>query len=374
MNHSALDRSQLPDHASEHDDRALPIDRVGIRGLRYPIRVLDKNHTTQHTVADLGLYVGLPQEFKGTHMSRFIEVLNSVRGELTIRNLPEVLKTIQRSLEADNAYLDASFSYFIEKEAPVSRARSLMEYPCRFTASAQGSHTDFVLSVSVPVKSLCPCSKAISERGAHNQRSIVDVSIRSRGFVWIEDVVTAVEAVASAPVYALLKREDEKYVTEQAYDNPKFAEDLVRDAVLKLRALDKVTWLKVSVENQESIHNHQAYAEIEWSEGEDIPQQEKPAQTNDIEPFDFGAWLKSSRQSRRLSQSDLATSAGMTASYLSRIESGDRQPSSDHLNGLATALGLDPVNLHLRAGLIPPEILVRIQRSPETIRQAYDVS
>jgi GTP cyclohydrolase I len=261
-------RSELPDHASDADERALDIDRVGIKGLSYPIMVWDRTNTVQHTVGTLALTVGLPRRFKGTHMSRFVEILHEKRGEMSSRKLPELLAEIQRRLHADDAHVRVEFPYFLEKKAPVSGVASLMDYACTFDASRHGDRFDFVLGVRVPVKSLCPCSKAVSERGAHNQRSLVEVRLRSTDHVWIEQVVEAVERCASSPLYALLKREDEKYVTELAYDNPRFVEDLVRDVVLAVRALPGVHWLAVSAENLESIHNHSAYAEITWSAGD----------------------------------------------------------------------------------------------------------
>ena len=256
-------RETLPDHASEADPRGLPIDRVGIEELSYPVQVLDRSQQWQHTVAEIALSVRLPQHFKGTHMSRFVEVLNSVHGEMTFRNLPEILGAVQRRLEADEAHISMRFPYFMTRVAPVSGARSLMEYRCSFEGTKNGPDADFILGVEVPVTSLCPCSKAISERGAHNQRSTVQVWLKTTEFVWIEDIIEAVEGVASAPLYALLKREDEKYVTEQAYDNPKFRGS-VRDAVIALRQLPGVHWLQAKASNQESIHNH-AVASIAWS-------------------------------------------------------------------------------------------------------------
>ena len=174
-------RRDLPDHASATDDRGLPIDRVGIRGLTYPIRVLDRNHEAQATVAEIGLYVSLPADQKGTHMSRLVEVLHSIRGELTIRNMPAVLAEIQRRLQTDDAFMDVAFPYFIEKQAPVSGVPSLMSYRCAFHGARRGEQSDFVLEVKVPVKTLCPCSKAISERGAHNQRVGLAVGAGSGG-------------------------------------------------------------------------------------------------------------------------------------------------------------------------------------------------
>jgi GTP cyclohydrolase I len=258
-------RDKLPDHASEADHRRVAIDRVGVKGLTYPITVWDQHHQVQHTVAKVNMYVALPQDFKGTHMSRFVEVLNARRGEITLSNMGDILQHIQDRLESHEVHLELSFPYFIEKKAPVSGVPSLMDYQCAFRATRVGDTMDFVLEVTVPVKSLCPCSKSISDYGAHNQRSLVTVAVRSTEMVWIEDLVHAVEACGSAPLYALLKREDEKYVTELAYDNPKFVEDLVRDVLISTRELPGVVWVSVAADNQESIHNHSAYAELEWT-------------------------------------------------------------------------------------------------------------
>lgn len=366
----------LPDHASERDERALAIDKVGIKDLAYPIDVLDRNNEVQHTVARVNLYVSLPHEFKGTHMSRFIEVLNARRGEMTIRNMPSILGDIQRRLEADDAHIELSFPYFISKRAPVSGVESLMEYGCTFRASKRGPHVDFVLAVRVPVKSLCPCSKAISERGAHNQRSLVDVEIRSADFVWIEDVVAAVERCASAPLFALLKREDEKYITELAYDNPKFVEDLVRDTVIELRNLPEVRWLRVSAENQESIHNHSAFAQIEWSaENERASQQilQFPALADQEAEIGFGAWLRQLRAARGFSQQEFADHLGVSAAHVSRVESDDKHLSNQCLERAASLLGVDPLELSLRAGVVPPSVLDILRRRPAAFRAWVDV-
>ena len=259
------DRDRLPDCAAEPDARSLPIDQVGISSLRAPIVVWDKARRQQSTVASLSMSVGLPAEVKGTHMSRFVEVLGDYRGELSLRTVPDLLAAVQRRLGARDAYLSAAFPYFLERRAPVSGAVSLMDYDCRFEAGLRGDVLDFVLGVRVPVTTLCPCSKSISDYGAHNQRGLVDVRLRFEGMVWIEDVVEAVEGCASAPLYALLKREDEKHLTERAYENPRFVEDLLREVVLALRALPGVRWLEVRAENLESIHNHSAWGRLTWS-------------------------------------------------------------------------------------------------------------
>jgi GTP cyclohydrolase I len=361
--------NDLPDHAAEHDDRAIAIDRVGIKDLSYPIQVLDRSCQVQHTVARVNLYVSLPHHFKGTHMSRFIEVLNARRGEVTIRNMPSILTDIQQRLEADDAHIELTFPYFVSKRAPVSGVESLMEYLCTFKASKRGPHVDFILGVRIPVKSLCPCSKAISDRGAHNQRSLVDVEIRSTEFVWIEDVVSAVESCASAPLFALLKREDEKYVTELAYDNPKFVEDLVRDAIIALRKFDGVRWLRVSAENQESIHNHSAYAQIEWSAEEHGALQEplRFTERTEAEDLAFGPWLKQRRAARGFTQQDLADHLSISAAHLSRAESGEKRLSSDAIERAAELLGLDPVEVSLRAGLVPADLLNVMSRHPQDL-------
>lgn len=373
MNHCQDEQAtlfgELPDHAAERDHRALAIDKVGIKDLSYPIQVLDQSNQVQHTIARVNLYVSLPHHFKGTHMSRFIEVLNARRGEITIRNMPELLTSIQRRLEAEDAHIELSFPYFLSKRAPVSGVESLMEYLCSFKASKRGPHVDFVLGVRVPVKSLCPCSKSISERGAHNQRSLVDVEIRSSEFLWIEDVVAAVERCASAPLYALLKREDEKYVTELAYDNPKFVEDLVRDVVIALRGLAGVRWLRVAAENQESIHNHSAYAEIEWSAEEEEAHQATLPFTPRAEPEDgpFGGWLKQHRASRGFTQQELADNLGVSAAHLSRVESGEKRLSEDGLQRAAELLGLDPWETAIRAGVVPSEVVEVLMRHPSEL-------
>jgi len=255
--------AQMPDMQQSRDDRNIAIDKVGVKDIRYPIVVQDKHHEEQHTVALVNMFVDLPHHFKGTHMSRFIEVLNLYHGEISVNNLETILAEMKKRLEAGSAHLELEFPYFIEKRAPASGARGLMEYQCRMLGIL-GEHFDFVLEVSVPVTSLCPCSKEISERGAHNQRSMVNVKIRYRDHIWLEDLVEWVEGCASAPVYSLLKREDEKAVTEQAYDNPMFVEDMVRAITEKLKSVPEITWFQVQCENFESIHNHSAYAQVEF--------------------------------------------------------------------------------------------------------------
>ncbi len=254
--------SSMPDLQRSPDTRNIAIDKVGVKDIRYPIMVMDKSKVQQHTVARINMYVDLPHHFKGTHMSRFIEILNQYRGEITIRNMGKILQEMKDRLEASCAHMELEFPYFIEKEAPVSRARGLMEYQCRLRGTL-GKEKDFVLAVTVPVTSLCPCSREISARGAHNQRSAVTVEIRMKRFIWIEDLIAWVEECGSAPVYSLLKREDEKAVTEMAYDHPMFVEDIVRAVTEKLQAVPDILWFRVECENFESIHKHSAYALVE---------------------------------------------------------------------------------------------------------------
>jgi GTP cyclohydrolase I len=255
--------SPLHDKQSERDHRELPIDKVGVRGLRFPIQIRDKAHSLQNTVATIGLFVDLPKEFKGTHMSRFLEVLNAHGGVVHVENITDILYAMQRKLNAVTSHLEMEFPFFLEKRAPVSGMTGVMDYTARFDATAIGKEIDFVLTVKAPVTTLCPCSKAISQYGAHNQRGEVTVRIRSTKAIWIEDVIAIIESSASSELYSLLKRQDEKAVTERAYENPVFVEDLVRNVALKLNAHRDVTWYKVEAENYESIHNHNAYASIE---------------------------------------------------------------------------------------------------------------
>jgi len=254
---------KLDDKQSERDTRELKIDKVGVRGLRFPIQVRDRVHRVQNTVATLGMFVDLPKEFKGTHMSRFVEVLNAHGNVIHVENIMEILQELQRKLNSATSHIEIEFPYFMSKKSPVSRRESLMDYVARFDAAAIGKEIDFVLTVKVNVTTLCPCSKAIAKYGAHNQRGEVTVALRFKKTVWIEEVIEMIEASASSELYALLKRLDEKAVTERAYENPVFVEDLVRNVALKLNADRRVTWYKVEAENFESIHNHNAYACIE---------------------------------------------------------------------------------------------------------------
>jgi GTP cyclohydrolase I len=248
------------DIQNRRDHRRVEINKVGVKEIRYPITVLDKKHRVQHTVGTVNMFVNLPHHFKGTHMSRFIEILNEYRGTINIKAISTILDKMKEKLNAESAYLEVEFPYFIEKSAPVSKAKSLMGYTCQLLASLTNGHHSLIVGVTVPVTTLCPCSKEISRRGAHNQRSLVSLRVTFRKFFWIEDLIRMVEKEASAPVYSLLKRSDEKFVTEKAYQNPMFVEDIVRNVALRLAAHPNITWFSVESENLESIHNHNAYA------------------------------------------------------------------------------------------------------------------
>jgi GTP cyclohydrolase I len=251
------DTQSLPDH------RQVAIDRVGVTNLRFPILVRDKAHASQHTIATVALTVDLPEHFKGTHMSRFIEVLNEHGSVIHVDNVRLMLQHLQKRLHAKQAHIELEFPFFIEKRAPVTGAVGLMDYNVRFYATAFQNEVDFVVTVLVPVATLCPCSKALSDYGAHNQRGLVTFSVRFNKPVWIEDLIRLVETSASAELFSLLKRPDEKAVTEQAYDNPVFVEDLVRNIAVKAGAHPEIAWYRIEAENFESIHNHNAYAMIE---------------------------------------------------------------------------------------------------------------
>lgn len=245
------------------DTRRIAINRVGIKSIRHPVKVLDRSGGVQQTIAVFNMYVSLPHNFKGTHMSRFVEILNSNEREISVENFPTMLHEMARKLEAETGHIEMNFPYFINKSAPVSKVRSLIDYDVTLIGEICHGEIASTVKVVVPVTSLCPCSKKISERGAHNQRSHVTVTARILEHVWIEEIVQLVESEASCELYGLLKRPDEKYVTERAYDNPKFVEDMVRDVAARLNADDRIYSYVVESENFESIHNHSAYALIE---------------------------------------------------------------------------------------------------------------
>ncbi len=255
---------RIPDVQGSADTRQLAIDKVGIKSIRHPVKVMDKSGGVQHTIAVFNMYVGLPHNFKGTHMSRFVEILNSHEREISVENFEPTLREMVRRLEAETGHIEMTFPYFISKKAPVSGVQSLIDYEVTFVGEiCEGGKYRFTMKIVVPVTSLCPCSKKISERGAHNQRSHVTVTATTNDFVWIEELVQLVESQASCELYGLLKRPDEKYVTERAYDNPKFVEDMVRDVAALLNREKRIDAYVVESENFESIHNHSAYALIE---------------------------------------------------------------------------------------------------------------
>ena len=252
----------MPDVQAQPDVRQVAIDRVGVKDVTYPMRLHTRDGGELTTVAKINMYVALPHYQKGTHMSRFLEVLNEHTGEpVCPERIPEITRAIRERLEAEEAHFEAEFTYFIPKRAPVTGQVGLMDYQVRFACTANGD-TDFVMTVAAPAASLCPCSKEISQYGAHNQRCRIEASVRTGGMMWIEDLVEHLEAAASVPVFAVLKRPDEKWVTERAYDNPKFVEDIVRDLAGRLDEDERVTWYTINSENYESIHSHNAYAQL----------------------------------------------------------------------------------------------------------------
>jgi len=242
------------------DTRQIAIDRVGIKAIRHPVTVKEKTGAVQRTVAMFNMYVHLPQHLKGTHMSRFIEILNENEIEVSVENIQAILNEVANRLEAESGHIEMTFPYFINKSAPVSGVKSLLDYEVSFICEIKHGQHDIKVKVLIPVTSLCPCSKKISAYGAHNQRSHVTVTVSMQELMWIEDIIAMVEAQASSELYGLLKRPDEKYVTERAYDNPKFVEDMVRDIAGAFNREPRIKHYIVECENFESIHNHSAYA------------------------------------------------------------------------------------------------------------------
>ncbi|MDB5814061.1 MAG: hypothetical protein JWN23_1178 [Rhodocyclales bacterium] len=254
----------MADVQGSEDRRHMAIDKVGIKAIRHPIRVKDLSEGIQHTIATFNMYVGLPHNFKGTHMSRFVEILNGHEREISIESFEPMLRSMVQRLEAETGLIEMSFPYFINKTAPVSGVQSLLDYEVKFIGEIKaGGAYELKISIVVPVTSLCPCSKKISAYGAHNQRSHVTVTASLNSHIWLEEIIQMVESQASCELYGLLKRPDEKYVTERAYDNPKFVEDMVRDVAGKLNDEPRIDAYVVESENFESIHNHSAYALIE---------------------------------------------------------------------------------------------------------------
>jgi GTP cyclohydrolase I len=259
----------LEDVQNRPDGRGIAIDEVGISGIRYPIAVWDRVEGKQNTVAELSMSVGLQADVKGTHLSRFVEILHAGSGELTQRTVPLVLQQMQQKLGSHTAQLTVRFPYFLSRSAPVTGATALMDYTCEFRARAAGDALTFSLEVQVPVSSVCPCSKAISDYGAHNQRGLITLEVWPRyeldefALIWIEELIEVAESSASSPVFPLLKRADERYVTMQGYDNPVFVEDMVRNVAGRLASDPRVDEFRIEARNDESIHNHAAFASIE---------------------------------------------------------------------------------------------------------------
>jgi GTP cyclohydrolase I len=260
MNRPSPVVNDIPDIQNSQDTRHIPIDQVGIKDIKHPIVVRDRSGGEQHTVANFSMYVSLPHKFKGTHMSRFVEILNNHEYEITVNSFKTMIEEMTDNLDAEAGHIKMTFPYFINKAAPVSGVKSLMDYEVSFIGEIKDRTSAVLVKVVVPVTSLCPCSKNIADYGAHNQRSHITVCVRMRDFIWIEELIDIVEKVASCELYGLLKRPDEKYVTERAYDNPKFVEDLVRDIAMKFNPDDRIAAYTIESENFESIHNHSAYA------------------------------------------------------------------------------------------------------------------
>jgi GTP cyclohydrolase I len=257
---AALEKDTIPDVQGSQDTRKIAIDKVGVKDLRHPVVVKDRSGREQHTVANFNMYVSLPHNFKGTHMSRFVEILNDNDYEITVESFKGMITEMIDTLDAELGNIEMTFPYFILKTAPVSKVKSLMDYEVSFIGGIKNGTPRVTIKIIVPVTSLCPCSKKISERGAHNQRSHVTITVETPNFIWIEELIETVEKVASCELYGLLKRPDEKYVTERAYDNPKFVEDIVRDVAVEFNKDDRISSYIVESENFESIHNHSAYA------------------------------------------------------------------------------------------------------------------
>lgn len=258
----AVTPQAIPDVQNSKDTRKIAINKVGIKDIRHPVEIKDRSENTQHTVAMFNMYVFLPEHFKGTHMSRFVKILNDNDTPISIESFSDLMQEMAVLLEADSGHVEMRFPYFINKTAPVSGVQSLLDYDVTLIGEINKGVVETRIKTVIPVTSLCPCSKSISEYGAHNQRSHVTVDAKTEGPIWIEDIIELVEEQASCELYGLLKRPDEKFVTERAYDNPKFVEDMVRDIAQKLNENDNIRAYELESENFESIHNHSAYALI----------------------------------------------------------------------------------------------------------------
>ena len=255
--------SSIEDVQGRADSRRIPINKVGIKDVYHPVRVKDRSSGEQHTIANFNMYVALPHNFKGTHMSRFVEVLHGNEREISVESFRNILVEMTEKLDAESGHIEMDFPYFVMKKAPASGVESLMDYKASLIGELHDGKPELWLKVVVAATSLCPCSKSISQYGAHNQRSHITIKARVEGHMWLEELIDIAESEASCEVYGILKRADEKYVTERAYDNPKFVEDIVRDVAVRLNKEERVRAYVVEAENFESIHNHSAYALIE---------------------------------------------------------------------------------------------------------------
>ncbi len=271
MNQPAPAPTEIPDTQNSLDTRHIAIDKVGIKDIKHPVVVSDRSGREQHTVANFNMYVNLPEKYKGTHMSRFVEILNDHEYEITVQSFKRMIEEMTELLNAQSGDIEMSFPYFVNKAAPVSGVKSLMDYEVSFIGQIKNHKPEVLVKVQVPVTSLCPCSKNISEYGAHNQRSHITACVRMKDFIWIEELIDIIEKVASCELYGLLKRPDEKYVTERAYDNPKFVEDIVRDVAVEFNKDERILAYTVESENFESIHNHSAYAMLECDKEKEKP-------------------------------------------------------------------------------------------------------
>jgi GTP cyclohydrolase I len=257
------DSDSIEDVQGRADSRRIPINKVGIKDVFHPVRVKDRSSGEQHTIANFNMYVALPHDFKGTHMSRFVEVLHRNEREISVESFRDILVEMTEKLDAESGHIEMDFPYFVMKKAPASGVESLMDYKASLIGELHDGKPELWLKVVVAATSLCPCSKSISRYGAHNQRSHITIKARVEGHMWLEELIDIAESEASCEVYGILKRADEKYVTEHAYDNPKFVEDIVRDVAVRLNKEERVRAYVVEAENFESIHNHSAYALIE---------------------------------------------------------------------------------------------------------------
>ncbi len=254
----------MRDVQKENDPRNIQIDRVGVKGVNYPVILLDRDNKIQNTVAKISMSVMLPHHYRGTHMSRFIETLEEFYGRVSPSNLEAFTKRLCEKLDASESSVSFEFPYYFRKKAPVSKIESFSECNINLEASYEADKKfDMIIGLALNVQTLCPCSKEISRYGAHNQRALVNLKVRCKGLVWFEELIDLIEKSASAPLFTLLKREDEKFITEMSYENPRFVEDVIRELATELDNEKRILWYSANVTSFESIHNHDAFAEIE---------------------------------------------------------------------------------------------------------------